>query len=133
MRLGWRSLSAAAAGWWAIELARLLLPPAPIAPSEWWALWAVATGAQIVAVAAWTRGAWLARRWPGEGEAVALLIAAGSVADGAGPWAWGPAWASARWEVGRWQSAATWAGVCGVAAWHWRTEKKQRAKTTKQA
>ncbi len=120
MKLGWRPLAAAAAGWWAIEAARLLAPPGPIPPSEWAALWAVATACQLGAVAAWARRAWRRRERPGEGQAIALIVAAGSVADAVGPWAWGAAWAVERWEVGRWQSAATWACVVGVCGWHWR-------------
>lgn len=126
-----RLLAAAALGWWLVELARVLgcrMAGAPLA-AEWWALWAVGTAAQGVAVAVWARGAWRARRRPGEGAAVALVLAAGSAADGAGPWLEGASRAAARWEVGRWQSAATWGCVVGVCAWHWareQREKKQR-------
>ncbi len=116
----WSALAAGGAGWWAIEVARLLAPPGPIPPSEWAALWAVATACQIAAVAAWARRAWRRREAPGEGQAIALIVAAGSMADAVGPWAWGPGGAWERWEVGRWQSAATWACVVGVCGWRWR-------------
>ena len=122
----WGPLAATAAGWWAITCTRLLAPPAldgPALAAEWWALWALATAAQCGGAAVWCWAAVRARRWPGEGEAVALVLCAGSVADAAGPWLWGPAGAVARWEVGRWQSACTWAAVCGVAIWHWRRER----------
>lgn len=120
MRIGWRPLALAAAGWWTIEVTRLLAPPGPIAAAEWAALYAVATAVQLGAVAVWARHAWARREAPGEGQAAALVIAAGSLADAAGPWAWGAAWAVARWEVGRWQSVVTWALVVGVTLWHGR-------------
>ena len=124
----WRALAAAAAGAWAVSTARLLAPPWPIAPTEWAALWALSAAAQVGAVAWWARRAWRRREAPSEGQVVALVVVAGSLADAAGPWAWGAAWAVARWEVGRWQSVVTWMGVVGVAGWGWLRgrEKKQR-------
>lgn len=122
----WGPIAATAAGWWALTCTRLLAPPAlagPALAAEWWALWALATAAQCGAASVWCWAAVRARRWPGEGEAVALVLVAGSVADAAGPWLWGPGGAMARWEVGRWQSACTWAAVVGVAAWGWRRER----------
>ena len=124
----WRPLAAAAAGAWAISAARLLAPPWPIVPAEWAGLWALSAAAQVGAVAWWARRAWRRREAPSEGQVVALVVVAGSLADAAGPWAWGAAWAVARWEVGRWQSVVTWMGVVGVAGWGWLRgrEKKQR-------
>lgn len=118
----WLPAALAATGWWAIEVARILAPPAlsgPALAAEWWALYALATAAQCGAALVWCWAAVRARRWPGEGESVALVLVAGSVADAAGPWLWGPGGAVARWEVGRWQSTATWLCVCGVSAWRW--------------
>ena len=121
-----RPLALAALGWWAVELARVLAPPGLVGvalAAEWWALYAVATALQAAAVAAWLPGAARRRGWPGEAETAALLIAAGAVADAAGPWLWGPGGASARWEVGRWQSAVTWGAVAGASAWRWARER----------
>lgn len=119
----WRPL-AAALGWWLVELARILAPPAlagPALAAEWWALWACATACQLAAVARWLPGAVRRGGWPSEPAMAALLIAAGAVADAVGPWAWGAAGAAARWEVGRWQSAVTWGAVAGASGWRaWR-------------
>lgn len=130
----WRPLAAAALGWWAVELARVLAPPAlsgPALAAEWWALWACATACQLAAVACWLPGAVRRGGWPSEPAMGALLIAAGAVADGVGPWLAGAVGASERWEVGRWQSVGTWACVAGASGWRAWREKKQRAKPTK--
>lgn len=113
----WRALTVGAAAWWALATARALPLHGAALAAEWWALWALSTAAQVGAVAAW---AWRARRRPGEAEAMALLLAAGSVADAAGPWLYGASGAAGRWEIARWQSAGTWALVVGVTLWHGR-------------
>lgn len=116
----WGALAAGAAGWWAVEVARTTGLAGPALAAEWWALWAVATAAQLAAVAAWAVRAWRRGERPSLPQQAALLLAAGALADAVGPWAAGALGAAGRWEVGRWQSAATWAGVCGVALWHGR-------------
>lgn len=115
----WGPLAMGAAAWWAVEVVRLLAPPWPIMPAEWAGLWAVATAGQGVAVAAWAVRAWRSRRAPTLPQQVALLLAAGALADAVGPWAAGAVGAAGRWEVGRWQGAATWVGVVGVVGWRW--------------
>ena len=110
----WRALTVGAAAWWALATARALPLHGAALAAEWWALWALSTAAQVGAVAAW---AWRARRRPGEAEAMALLLAAGSVADAAGPWLYGASGAAGRWEIGRWQSAVTWGAVAACALW----------------
>lgn len=110
----WGPLATGAAAWWALAVARALPLHGAALAAEWWALWALSAAEQVASVAAW---AWRARRRPGEAEAVALLLTAGSVADGAGPWFYGAGEAAARWEIGRWQSAVTWGAVAACALW----------------
>jgi len=130
----WRPAALAATGAYLIALARLLAPPSgPIPPSEWAALWALSTAVQVGAAAWWSCGAWRGRRRPSEGQAVALVVTAGSIADGVGPWVAGGAGAAERWELGRWQSAATWGCVVGVGvAWGWRERRRAEKKATRE-
>lgn len=120
--LGWprEAVAWGAAGWWVVEVARVYVPPALSGDAllaEWGRLWAVSAAAQLATVAAWAVRAWRRGERPSLPQAAALLLAAGAAADAVGPWAAGALGAAGRWEVGRWQSAATWAGVCGVALW----------------
>ena len=127
----WRALTVGAAAWWALATARALPLHGAALAAEWWALWALSTAAQVGAVAAWARRAWRRREAPTLPARAALVIAAGSLADAVGPWAAGAGGAVARWEVGRWQGAATWVGVGAVVGWGWwregRGEKKSSA------
>ncbi len=122
------AVAAGAAGWWAVEVARIYVPPAlggDALLAEWATLYAVATACQAVAVAAWAVRAWRRGERPGPAQRAAFLLAAGALADWAGPWAAGAVGAAGRWEVGRWQSAATWMGVVGVVGWQGRSKAKR--------
>lgn len=80
--------------------------------NDWRALFLVALALQLLASALYLVRAARARRWPGAPETVALLVAAGSLADLAGPWL--RARPVEAWHLEQWQSAATW-GI--VAVW----------------
>jgi hypothetical protein len=123
----WGVCAAVAAGWWGHEVARLGW--GTVGPWEWQAVWMVATACQCGAAARWARRAGRARRPPTEPETIALVVAAGSIADGVGPWVAGGGEAVARWELGRWQSAATWGCVVGVGvAWGARSRPRRATK-----
>lgn len=90
------------------------------AVSELWRwIWIVSTAAQLFAVAVYIARAARDRKAPGAPETVALLLAAGSLADLAGPWCRAHPVGSVAWEIGRWQSAATWAIVTGAQIARW--------------
>lgn len=84
----------------------------PALVADWRAVFLVSLAAQLLAAALYLVRAARARRWPGPPETVALLIAAGSLADLAGPWL--RADVVRAWPSGVWQAAATW-GI--VSAW----------------
>jgi len=90
----------------------------PALEDDWRAVFLVSLAAQLLAAALYLVRAARARRWPGPPETVALLIAAGSLADLAGPWL--RADVVRAWPSGVWQSAVTWGIVAGWQAWTWR-------------
>lgn len=82
----------------------------------WRGTWIVSTAAQLFTVAVYAARD---RKVPGAPETVALILAAGSLADLAGPWCRAHPVGSVAWEIGRWQSAATWAIVTGAQIARW--------------
>lgn len=88
--------------------------------SEAWRwTWIASTAIQVFAVAFYIARTVRDRKAPGAPETVALILAAGSLADLAGPWCRAHPVGSAAWEIGRWQSAATWAIVSAVQLTRW--------------
>ena len=113
-------VNAAALGWWISAVAILLATGdrGPALADDWRAVFLVSLALQLLAAALYLVRAARARRWPGPPETVALLIAAGSLADLAGPWL--RADVVRAWPSGVWQAAATWGIVAGWQAWKFR-------------
>lgn len=109
----------AGVGWWIATWGMLLASGdrGPALVDDWRALYLVALALQLAAAALYLVRAARARRWPGVPETVALLVAAGSLADLAGPWL--RADVVRAWPSEQWQSAATWGIVAGWQAWKW--------------
>jgi len=107
-------------GWWLSTVALLLASGhrGPALTDDWRAVFLVSLALQLCAAALYLVRARPARRWPGPPETVALLLAAGSLADLAGPWL--RADVVRAWPSEQWQSAATWGIVAGWQAWTWR-------------
>ena len=90
----------------------------PALVADWRAVYLAALALQLLASALYLACAAHARRWPSPPETVALLVAAGSLADLAGPWL--RADVVRAWPSEQWQSAATWGIVAGWQGWAWR-------------